>query len=302
MSKMLDMRFAPAWKNKYVARIIRNGYPDKVHIILDERMTNIQTVDVVSRLIACGVDVEKIQNLVVHPIPIVKLFGYALGIGLNIDGLFTRNYDRTTLEYIIRAMKKGLDVSDIAQLGPEYPDYIIRYCVILVMIGSPYQDILENYMKLDNDQQYWENVFVEHISKIVKHTLSELEGYDQDIPNSMVIAGDPYIIESLIEDDKDLFKIFVNLLRFTFYEKYDIAYYIHKASKYKNFKSYIPTICAMIELGFDSSYMVFYINLPHLVKHNVQFSDIYEEGDTAAVIKYKIEKRAKLMKYLNIDF
>lgn len=137
MSKILDMRFAPAWKNKYVARIIRNGYPDKVHIILDEKMKNPQTVDVVSRLIACGLDVEKIQNLVVHPIPIIKLFGYALVLGLNIDGLFTRNYDSTTLEYLIRAMKKGFDVSNIAQLAPEYPDYIIRYCAILVMIGSP---------------------------------------------------------------------------------------------------------------------------------------------------------------------
>lgn len=302
MSKMLDMRFSPAWKNKYVARIIRNGYPDKVHIILDERMTNIQTVDVVSRLIACGVDVEKIQNLIIHPIPILKLFGYALEIGLNIDGLFTRNYDRTTLEYIIRAMKKGLDVSDIAQLGPEYPDYIIQYCVILVMIGSPYQDILENYMKSDNDQQYWENVFVEHISKIVECTLSDLEGYEHDIPNSMTLAGDPYIIESLVENDKDLFKIFVNLSRFTIYEKYDIAYYIHKASKYKNFKSHIPSICEMIESDFDSSHMIFYVNLPHLVKHDVQFSDVYEEGDSAAVIKYKIKKRAKLMKYPNIDF
>lgn len=157
-------------------------------------------------------------------------------------------------------------------------------------------------MKHDNDNEYWENVFVEHVSKVVERTLSGLDGYEKDIPNSMTLAEDPYIIEALIEDDIDIFKIFVTLERFPLYTKYDIAYYIYKASKYKNFKTYIPTIFAMIETKYEASHMAFYINLPQLVKHNISFSDVYEEEDIVSSVHHKIEKRVKLMKYLNMNF
>ena len=71
------------------------------------------------------------------------------------------------------------------------------------------------------------------------------------------------------------------------------------ASKEKNFKEHIDSIESMFISGNAS--MIYLCNLHYLVRYNIKFSDVYSEGNSAADVKKKIDKRIALKEYLSTE-
>lgn len=297
MSKILDMRFSPAWKNKYVARVIKSGHVDMVDMILDESIMERDKIDVISKLISLGIDVRKIQNIKEIGWRTIKLFAGALYDGLNIDDLFDRSYSDSTLMYLIKARKLGYHIDEFLHFDQSISNEAIRFAVILKIINAKYDDIID--ISKNNSIEHLSDIFEKRASDKISEAIFKYNGGSFDLEN-IIQPSIPYTVNALIDNDLDLLNLLLLSMQFTKYPmSYDTCWHIYRASKDKNFKEHIDSIEGMIISGNVS--MIYLVNLPHLVKHNIKFSDVYTEGDSAADVKRKIDKRIALKEYLSVE-
>lgn len=309
MSKMLDMRFSPAWKNKYVAKLIKNGNGDKAYIILDNMMAPTQAkAELLVELINGGIDISKIYKIIRFDHDSLACLAYAVCKGVDISQVIEHNYTPLTLQYIIRELISGTNLDDILSLNEHnYNGFVIRFSVILKSIGCEYEDILQKFKtEFTSESDYISNDIenfydpVTHIfrSRVIEKSISLVKNRISEITPNWDCAYEvvPYLVNAIRSNDMDLLTIYI-MAAMTF--EYTIGHpiiYISRASKYQNFKNRIDEILKMMTSLENPK--VYFCNLERIVKNDVPWSDIYCDGDSIFDVKNKLKRREKLLSYL----